>query len=235
MKNLNIILSLVIIILLLLLGYYYNRGIKESNKNWTNNLKALNDTIRITQDKFGNKIHSISALETSMEDLKLLNNNLYKELTLIKGKIQYGSSYTVSVNNTDTLYSKDSIFITKIDTSEMFISKWDFSDSLWTIKGGSIFDIKNKKSESYISQRNIKLDLITGITEEKGKKRIFVKSKDPSVIIENLVGADLTNKKTKFYQKFFIGPSISGGFDINGKPNALLGFSFGYNLLPNKK
>lgn len=232
MKIINTILLIIIILLIGLGSYYFYQSQKKESIRFQNNLLALQDSIKKTQNLVGEEMYEKLAFDTDIEELRLLNKTLYDEVKKLKGNVELISKMGITVSSSDTLYSKDSIIVIKesTDTIGQTLSRWDFSDSTWTISGGTIFNWKDSISQSYISNRTIKLDLITGIQEIDGQKKIFVRSDNPDIVVNSLSGAVLKKDKKKFIDQFYLGPSISLGVDYNGNPNAMLGISFGWNI-----
>lgn len=238
MKVLNTILLLIILMGLGVGGWYMISQQKIETARIERNLKALKDSITVSDNLVGEKMSEISALETNIRELRLLNSDLYKEVKKIRGDVETIQQIGMVVESVDTLYSRDSIIIIKTDTINKnynFMSDWNFSDSVWSLSGKTYFDLRDSTTESFLTRRKISLSLYTGIYTEGKQKKIFVRSDNPDIDIVSLQGASLGSTKKKFRETFFIGPSISTGIDYMGNPNVVFGISFGFNLLSLRK
>jgi len=81
------------------------------------------------------------------------------------------------------------------------------------------------------------MHLVTGLTEEDKKLKIFIRSDFPGFSITKLDGAIIDPQKSDIIKSFFpkkkwgIGPSITLGLDNNLKPAISVGISVSYNII----
>lgn len=238
MKIINTILLILIILIIGLGGYYFYNQQQKQSERFQNNLLVLQDSVKKTQNLVGEEMYEKLSFESTIEELKLLNKSLYNEVKKLKGDVHSISQMNLTIHNTDTLYSKDSIIIVKNNTDTLgfeHLTQWNFSDSIWTISGGTLFNWQDSITQSYIINRSVKLNLTTGIYEENGQKKIFVRSNNPNIIVNSLSGSILKKDKKTFTDQFFLGPSASLGIDYQGNPNMMLGISFGWNIFSLKQ
>ena len=88
MKIINTILLIIIILLIGLGSYYFYQSQKKESIRFQNNLLALQDSIKKTQNLVGEEMYEKLAFDTDIEELRLLNKTLYDEVKKLKGNVE---------------------------------------------------------------------------------------------------------------------------------------------------
>lgn len=237
----NILQFLILILLLLLFVYQCNEiKILKNSKNENNqNVIALLDTVTKRLNKNNEVFYEIANLQTSVNDLKTFNKDLYDEVSKMKGEVKSIQKFDIYSYRTDTIYSKENTIYHYLDTNRIdgvIIKKAEIPFEFFEGNDSSYFEIKGKTvimndtiSKTFLDYRKFKINVTTGIYKEKGVSKIFVKTNSPFLEIQNISGAVLEKQKTN---RLFFGPTISYGISIDGTLRPILGISLGYNILP---
>ena len=248
--NIRVVGVILLAILALLLGYTINRNyeltsnisIKEQN------IKALNDSVRVEKNKVGQLEYSKGVLIAEKGNLSSINKKLAEELEKTKGKVSEITNYDVEINPTidgPVITKKDSVY--KINEGEYVINwnfdtiynknNWRYLDGTTTfiVKSGETIEIHPKFSQ--INNEKNKINITQGIREKDGLIEVFVTSDHPffkvsdiqSVIInpKDHVVNDIIKTKPK---RFGIGPVLGYGFTENGS-GYFIGAGVSYNII----
>lgn len=162
--------------LLIIIGFFYMTNLQNQTKNdllqFTN---AMQDTVRVSVDKYGDKVAQISQLRTENPKvfLNIKSNDadiirLQEEVKKYKNQIKEGSSVTVFDSSTkiDTTlavnYNKDGTVTANA------------SDNKW-------YSIKNTIIPDGVSTTSleVKNEYTVAVVEEKGQSVVKIKNKNP--------------------------------------------------------
>lgn len=240
-------LIMVIIILLGLCAFQWNSNKKQKIKLSvaTQNIKALNDSLRISENKNFDLVVSrnILIIKNKKELDKLLgeNNELSKELDNFKGKIKSLTKVLAEIKN-DTIEIKTKVV--KYPDGSQGLS-WENEkvydeDNSRELAGESKFKIENDGKitalETLITKDVIKISIVTGLREKDNNYEIFVSSPYPNFTISKLDGA-LISKESPIFKKFQkrkrfgIGPYLGLGLDQRLIPILNVGIGIQYNII----
>ena len=207
------------------------------------NFKAINDSIKATKDAVGNIEFDKTAYMASLDDLKLLNDSLYKAvenvkgdvLSLIKSKVQ-GEIKPIEVANNVIKYDD----LTYGLKSHINDEEPGFSYEFDVISRFKLADNKIYPGLTNVDNHKFSLDLTYGFKETDDSYEVFAKSASPSIIINELDGVLILPKDksesllptTTNKKRWGIGPAAVGYYDFNTKRPAInLGLSIQYNMI----
>lgn len=223
MKTQYIKYFLIILFLLLTSFISYKYSEYKNNKLQNKNLIALNDSIKYYKGKNNELIASKLLYEGELNDLKIINNELYNKIENLKlenKKLQNIIDITGEIVHepNDTIYitSKDSIL-----NGKKYL--FDFSNEYRTLEGYTQF--LNDSLKISINKDIVKFNYTIAIDEENN---VYINSDNPYVKYNNITGLTITKPKDK---KFIIGPSISVGLTSDLKIRPIIGFSLTYKLI----
>lgn len=243
--NLNKILGIIVIILFLLLAgvstYTYNLNAKYEISN--QNVKALNDSIRITENKLGDIEAAKQVLVSSKKELDKLNKELAAELDKEKGRVYNLTQLVAKLKNIpkDTIIIYDEI--THYANGDYGI-KWS-NDTIYNkynfrkLSGETFFKVVDAtviKLNTKLYNDELGFNLVTGLRKLDGKIEIFVRSDYPGFNITKLDGAIIDPHKDPLLKEFtkkkkwVVGPGIFIGLSGEGKLVPILGGGITYNL-----
>ena len=246
MKNLNFILlaAIVVLILLNLKQCQSNGDLKNQKDLYSSNLDALRDTVRIEKNKAGQIEFSKQALISQNGDLEKLNKKLAEEVKNAKGKVIYVQSASGTIDNTPTdpqiitntvkIYDRStSVISTSVDTTfdDNNYRKLSLETTVKTDSGKII------SSTSQVKKDEISFNIITGLKEEKGKLRIFIRSDYPGLSFSKIDGSLVDPQKSETLKKMFppkrfgAGLMIGYGLTQNMTPGFFIGAGIQYNLI----
>lgn len=247
-ENLTAILIAAIAILIFLLAQTCNSKKQLKNELATEkkineqNIKALTDTLHYVADKIGNIEADKAAFITSIDNLKELNSSLYKIIENVKGDV-------ISVIN-----SKVKGVIPPMEADNKLIKYDDgvtyglgfvteFSeDGLYNkIIGVSDFKAYDNKvfaGKTRIDSNVVQIGLAYGFKENDDTYEVFAKSPSKHVIINELDGALILDKKKgsiicpePVVKRWGVGPNFNVGYGFtSGKFEPVIGFGVQYNM-----
>lgn len=219
--------KIVIIGILLLLVFILYKC--SSNKEHevdilSNNIKALQDSVSVIKIKNGQIESEKNILFSDIKKLKDLNIGLSEELEKEKGNVKIIEKVVV-------VYEKDTIYIDNTDVTQLNDTTYRLS---WvyehkdasierTIIGENTFNIDSTRilynARTIIKKDKILLNLVTGIREEDGLYKIFIRLKEKDsenfVTFKDIEGAILDEyilgiKKKK---RWSVGPYVGIGLN----------------------
>lgn len=241
--------ALVIFIMLYFRSCQNNRALRaemdRQEKIHDQNVRALNDTIRIVTNRAGELEATKSSFIATVEELKKLNADLYAEVqkeigdvkSLIKAGVTVDNPITVSNELAD--YGNGSYglkFEKLVDTDTMFSH----------IKGVSRFSINNNvimPGTTEITTNKTKFNIVLGFKEVDENYEVFARSNNPNVEVFSLDGSLILPKNKKSddvltpptkTKRFGLGPTIGMGFGtVGGRWGATpyVGFGLHYSIL----
>lgn len=224
-------------IALLLLLYRQNDELKKELMISNQNQIALTDSIKIVKGKLGDVSFLKASFIASGEDLKKLNRDLYEEVKRLEGNVKV-------VQRSISTIKSDPIVITNKVTQfpdGMTELSWKFdttyndnnsrllsgSSKFFLDSLGRVFD-----RGTTITKDEIKISLLTGLTQENGVYKIFVNTKYPNFKVDRLEGSILDQNLFVKSQEdnYIFGPQLGLGFGSDFKPQIYLGFGVTYNI-----
>jgi hypothetical protein len=256
-KNEKIIYYLIMIILFiaLLAQCSSNRKLKTDVIISEHNIAALKDTVTTVKNRVGELQQEKIILITSKKTLEDFSKELAAELEKQKGRVIYISNMLAQLKTDNASLRaenktlKDSLANIIIDGTNVTYLYWDFSKiydeyNYRVIKGHTAFaldtatnGITSKGSE--LSNFDINFNLVTGIREDKGKLKIFVKTNYPDLTFTNIEGSLIDPQKSEVMKKLIpqhkwtFGPQVGVGavyYDGNIKPSIYIGIGGQYTL-----
>ena len=195
----------------------------RAKKQSRNNIEALKDTIKYFKDKNGNLVATKLAFESDIKTLKLLNEDLYKEIEDLKLK---GSvSNIVYVGGTVEYEPQDTAYIVLHDTiSRGFTHDFAFNNEYRTLEGNVKY--RNDTVGVNILKDEMKFDYTVAMDKDN---HIYIKSTNPYVKYSEISGYTVPKERRK---RWSLGPSVNVGYGYNivGKQGAGLNVSVGVSL-----
>ena len=223
----DIIYCLVIALLIGALSFSVSKC-QRIKAEYKNNIEALNDTIHYLHDKNGNLVATKLAFESDIKTLRLLNEDLYKEIEdlHLKNKIDNATYFSGVIDNPTV----DTTYIVLHDTIDKgFIKEFAFNDEYRTLEGNVKYN--NDTVGVNIEKDQVKFDYTVAMDKDN---HIYIKSTNPYVKYDQMTGFTVPREKKK---RWYAGPSVNIGYGVgvhNGKvigtPNASIGVSVGYGL-----
>lgn len=218
------------------------KDMKNKNNIYLSNLEALKDTIRIEKNKNGEIQYSKAALIAENGSLKELNSELHEEVKKQKGKVIYiqSSNGTITKDTSHQIHGTVKVINdTTFEISDSLTINYDSNNYKKFLVVTTISVDSNRKVK--VLKTNLKKDdlgfnLVTGLKEENGKLRIFMKSDYPNLQFTKIDGALIDPKKSDVIRSFFPnkkwGLGIQGGYGINSQFRAgfYVGVGVQYNL-----
>ena len=246
LPNLNqiLIVSLVIITLLFLRQCNQTQSLKDEARISAQNALALTDSVRTITNKWGEEIHLKNVLVASEKELKDLNRELYEDVKKLEGKVKIAQSAT-AVIKTEPIYLINTV--TKYPDGVNRLT-WSFDttyneNNSKLIKGYTQFKIDTIGNildrGTVITNDEMRIKLMTGLTELDGSYQIFVKTDYPGIKFDNIEGAILDkkifNKASTNESSWVFGPYIGAGFGFNPRtmtvgPNVSIGLGLTFNV-----
>ena len=244
--NLKLIITGFIVLLCLVIAFLLNsrNKLKTELAISNQNIIALNDTIKITINKHGDKEASKTVVISSSDDLKKVNKELANELSKEKGKIFELNQIIASLSNNpkDTIKTNNTII--KYNNGVYHLA-FNY-DTVYNeknshhIKGLNILKLKDSTIQdlkTFITLDQMNFNLVTGLKENTdGTLGIFVRSDYPNFNVSSLEGAIIDPDKNPIMKKisntykFHVGPYLGVGFDGNLKSNIQIGVGLQYSL-----
>lgn len=208
----NNIILLGVILTLLLFNINQCRNNKIANKKLEvseQNIKALNDTIRITKAKDGTlEANKLAFLADKVSSLENLSTELAKEVKKTKGNVNYiVNAGTKIVHDTTYLTSAATVDSNSVVVDFKFDSTFSKGNSR-SLAGYTKYGIKDKSSFAMLTKDSLNMSFVTGIKNlDKGEPEIFIRSNYPGFAATSIEGAVLDKKlfKGKTPSKFGFG------------------------------
>jgi len=214
----------ILFILLLICSLSFSiRTCSNTRSKYKNNIIALKDTIKYYKGKNGNLVATKRAFESSLKDLKLLNEDLYNKLDQLKAKghITSGVSFEGFIENP----SNDTTYIIQRDTLyKGFNKNFDFNNDYRILEGNVSY---NKDSLNlHIDKDIVKFDYTVALDD---KNNIMINSSNPYVKFNEMTGFQIPRQKQKHWS---LGPSVGFGYNpIENKPSFNVGVSLNYGII----
>jgi len=243
--------SILFIVIIALAGFGYwqyqkANDLKITEEIMNNNLKALNDTIRIEKNKEGQIEFTKQAFIAKSGELEKWNKELAAEVKKEKGTIIFLQKSVAGIDNTP----KDP----KVITNTVNVDHYDSSLYTVTTTSDTTFNADNfrklsietkikldsaklKWSTSKVTKDAISFNLITGLKDEDGNLRILLRSDYPGLTFSKIDGALIDPHKSEVLKKMFppkkwgFGPVVGYGLAKDMKPSYFLGVGIQYNII----
>jgi hypothetical protein len=251
MKKWNISLNTIFIATIAILAILLLRQcgkveeLKIENQVGVQNIIALNDSIRVIQNKWDEDISLKNVYIAEKGDLEKINKDLSKEVDRLEGKVLYVSNILSSIKN-DTVFIENEVVRYPDGLNEL---SWtldkDYGNGNSRLLSGNSRFIVDTLGGSFniidkgtiISRDVTNLKLITGLTELDDTYQIYVKTDYPGITFSEISGAVLDKQRfTKQTQpSWILGPSVYLGIGVDplnrtAGPQIGLGLSVTFNL-----
>lgn len=223
---------LVILGFLLMIGITFDaiRSCQDYKDRNNNNVVALTDSIKYYKTKYGEVYVSKTLLEGDLNTLKIVNDSLYntiKDMKLNKPTTIVYIDNTIDNGTKDTSWTIPQI-PSQIDSVfyPIITKKFDFNNKYRELEGK--VTIKDSTMNLNIEKDKVFVDYTLAVENNK----VYVKSNNPYVQYNKIQGIELPKPK-KRWTTVVIGPSISYGYDFNGKcfgPSINLSLTYGLDL-----
>jgi hypothetical protein len=164
-----------------------------------------------------------------IKDLKKLDDELYKELKTLDGKIQTFNLLLAEIDN------KIGNLPTKHSISDSTITlNWSDYTNFRSLKGQNIIEYEIKSNNFFIKdvrtdilEDKYRLELLSGTRKRNGKIEYYVEPKDPNMKIVDIRGGTLV----KPIKKFGIGLQLGVGINPQLNYSPFVGIGLNYNLI----
>jgi len=204
-----------------------------------NNIEALQDSVTTYRNRAGELTSQKSALQTDKEQLRTLNEDLADELDKERGNVEYLSNIITRLRRDSV--GVDTTIITMVDP-DTYKLDWSFEDSgdgwYQSLKGYTQIQTDTTgvpyNPNTTISEQILDMKLTTGITEEDGKRKIFVRSNYPYLNFTDIDGAILGPVRTEDTSPDRWGLGFHGGYGYsfgNSNFTPYIGVGINYNLI----
>jgi len=223
-KNNVIFILLAICVALLVFNIQSCQNRKNKELLYKQNTEAQKNEITVKENKIGELQSSIVAFNLSAEDLKKINDSLYRE---VKNNELKGEKVKIIIKTELVYANKDTLVLDnklKILPNNQYGLQWNYvsEDSDRQISGDSYFGINVADSlinvipgKTKITTDIIKLSLVVGVKKNNKTKydEIFVTPKNSNVSISSLEGAIIDGKANK-KSKYSVGVSLGYGISV---------------------
>jgi hypothetical protein len=244
MRNNILLIIIIVLILFNLWTCNKNSDLDFEKKKNSNNIAALNDSIRLYRDKSKDPVWKKTAYIGDQKEIRDWNRELYDELIKQGNNVSNLQKIVASIKSESS--SKNNTNTTTIDTSrgkKMYVrSEWNhdtiYNNWNWRKVSGSINMVIDSnriiKSVSSINKDEINFDIITGLEKKGDNYEIFVKSNYPGFKPSKIDGAIIPANSLHTRKKWGFGPSFSIGIGAGTdgttiKPVIYGGVGFGIN------
>lgn len=217
----------------------YKDQVQETQKQ-INNIEALNDSVTTYRNLAGELTSEKSALQTDREQLRSLNEDLADELDKEKGNVEYLSNVITRLRRDSV--GVDTTIIVEVDPDTWKLS-WEREESgegwYQNIEGYTEFRIDTsgtpQNPNTVLVEQTLDMKITTGITEEDGKRKIFIRSNYPYLNFTDIDGAILgpvqSSTETKS-SRWGIGISGGYGYSLGSDNfNPYIGIGINYDII----
>lgn len=188
---------------------------------YDHNLLCISDSLALYKSRTGQLVATKLAYETNIKDLKLLNSDLYDEISKLKSKPVTATHITTTITNElhDTCY-----IIKSSDMVQGITEHFDYSNQYRTLSGQISYHPDTL--EMKIDSDKVYVDFTVAMDKNN---RVHVVSNNPYVQYNQISGFTIPKPRKK---RFGIGPYFGAGIDVRtGKPNPQVGIGLSYNLI----
>lgn len=212
---------ILIITLLLIIGTCAINKCSSYKNEYNRSLICLNDTIHTYKDRCNRLVATTLAYEANLKDLKLLNNDLYNEISALKSKPVTATHITTTITNEihDTCY-----IIKPSDIVQGITEHFDYSNPYRTLAGQISYHPDTL--ELKIDSDKVYVDLTVAMDK---KNQIHVVSNNPYIQYNEITGFTVPKTKQK---RWGIGPFVGASVDVtSGKFSPAVGVGISYGLI----
>ena len=212
---------ILIITLLLIIGTCAINKCSDYRHEYNSYIAVTNDSIHHYKDRYDRLVATTLAYEANIKDLKLLNSDLYDEISKLKSKPVTATHITTTITNEvhDTCY-----IIKSSDMVQGITEHFDYSNQ-YRILSGQI-SYHPDTLEMKIDSDKVFVDFTIALDK---KNNISVVSNNPYVQYNEIAGFTLPKQKTK---RWSIGPFVGGGINLtNGKIEPQIGVGISYGII----
>lgn len=197
--------------------FKHNAEIKRVIAQQEQNTKAFTEEVNEVKAKNGDLISQKAAFMVERKQLKETNKELHTELRTLEKSLK--DKKVNEIVKTQFIVEHDTIFIEKFEEKvlddSIFSYIWTHKDKWSYIKGKSYLLIDSLSNirpiKTTITDNEIYFSIVTGTYRDKdGFERIYVKTDNPNLILRDLKGAILTERRRRKGPKL----SIHGGFGV---------------------
>lgn len=241
-----LIAALIIVSLFLLKECNSNEKLRTQAAVDKQNQIALTDSVRTIKNKWDQDIYLKNVLIADKKSLMDLNRGLAEELKKLEGKVLYISSTIADIKNQGPIVVNNTVkeYPNGLRELDWKYNKAYNENNSRTLEGNSRFVIDTTGGKFTIIDRGttitkdeMKIKLITGLTELDDSYQIFVKTDYPGVTFGSIDGAILDKKRFMKTEEstLVFGPSVYVGLGIDplnrtAGPQIGVGLSLTYNL-----
>lgn len=216
--------------------YFNYRSVKNEYDNF---IISSNDSTLVYKNKVGELYAQNKAYITDIDNLKLTNSELYKEVKNLKD-----NPLVVTKTVFKTVYDSipaitDSVTAIVENGDSVYKSNFSYNDDWTYIKGYTTFNTYNKNSLTFFDKISLSSDLTMDIIEKKNNLYVIAKSSNPHLQINNTEGYIVSPEQSKMLKKKFnrpwgimagVGPSLT---IIDGKVKVIpsIQITIGYKFI----
>lgn len=221
MKNATI--QAILFIIMLVIASLSISKCTSTKNEYIDNIKIMNDTIEYYKSKNGQLIAEKNLFSGDIDNLKYLNDSLYKEIEDLKLKNKVKD--IVYVNNEIVNEKHDTTYIVREDTiSNGFVHEFVFNDEWRELEGKVKYS--NDSVNVGIDKDIVKFDYTVAIDKNN---KVYITSNNPYIKYNEISGYTIPKPKNK---RFGIGPFIGVTYDIvNNKVAPTFGIGLSYDLI----
>ena len=209
-----------IVILFIVMSISVNTCQSYKHEYYTN-LLASRDSISYYKDRCNRLVATTLAYEANLKDLKLLNNDLYNEISALKSKPVTATHITTTITNEihDTTY-----IIKPSDIVQGITEHFDYSNPYRTLAGQISYHPDTL--ELKIDSDKVYVDFTVAMDK---KNQIHVVSNNPYIQYNEITGFTVPKTKQK---RWGIGPFVGASVDVtSGKFSPAVGIGISYGLI----
>lgn len=211
---------------------------KAETQRQINNIEALQDSVTTYRNEAGELTSQKLALQTDKEQLQTLNERLAEEVEKEKGNVEQLTQIITRLRRDSV--GVDTTIIVQIDPDTWKLD-WDKEESgdgwYQYIEGYTQFTIDTTgtpyNANTVLVEQVLDMEITTGITEEDGQRRIFVRSSYPYLEFTDINGAILGPVEPKDNKRSRWGIGFSGGYGYSLGSSTFspyIGIGVNYNL-----
>lgn len=209
------------------------------------NIKSLNDSVRITKEKNGALTYSKGVLILENDALKKLKPETYDKVKKIDGKVsEYNEIVGSLKDETERKATSSKVDVQTTNDSDIYTHLWSY-DTIYNknnylhisgeselIKKGSDFIGRTK-----ITKTDLGFNVIQGIREKNGLIEVFAYSDNPNFSVSD-INSVIINPKEHVAKEFILpkkhkwNVSAIAGYGIGDKfrPTYFIGVGFGKTI-----
>lgn len=216
------------------------KALEMEQNRYQSNVVALTDSLQSYRSSNGDLVSQKGALQTSVEELKTMNLDLYEELEKEKGKPPKTITKIETVVKWDTVYTNLNEYTYLGGESHQIT--WGYQESgewgLRSLEGKSRFDFVNDSLltniNTQITRDEFRISITTGFRErEDGTLQAYARTSAPSISFTQVDGAiiDPKNYVEQKPTRWGIGFQVGYGVNTDLTPSYHVGLGLSYNFI----